>query len=75
MGTSPSRSGGACVESPNKDWGYATLVEINGKRILFDAGDDPAILARSVKSKGVDLNKLDFVVLSHRHSVLLAHDD
>src|SRR6202162_674381 len=51
-----------------KDWGYAALVEINGKRILFDTGDDPVILAKNVKAKGVDLTKLDFVVLSHRHS-------
>ncbi len=51
-----------------KDWGYAALVEINGKRILFDTGDDPTILAKNVKAKGVDLRKLDFVVLSHRHS-------
>src|SRR5260370_29435067 len=51
-----------------KDWGYAALVEINGKRILFDTGDDPAILARNVKAKGVDLTTLDFVVLSHRQS-------
>jgi len=51
-----------------KDWGYAALVEINGKRILFDTGDDPAILAKNVKAKAVDLTRLDFVVLSHRHS-------
>jgi 7,8-dihydropterin-6-yl-methyl-4-(beta-D-ribofuranosyl)aminobenzene 5'-phosphate synthase len=51
-----------------KDWGYAALVEINGKRILFDTGDDPAILAKNVRAKGVDLTKLDFAVLSHRHS-------
>jgi 7,8-dihydropterin-6-yl-methyl-4-(beta-D-ribofuranosyl)aminobenzene 5'-phosphate synthase len=50
-----------------KDWGYAALVQINGKRILFDTGDDPAIFAKNVKAKGVDLSKLDFVVLSHRH--------
>ena len=50
-----------------KDWGYAALVEINGKRILFDTGDDPAIFAKNVRAKGVDLSKLDFVVLSHRH--------
>jgi 7,8-dihydropterin-6-yl-methyl-4-(beta-D-ribofuranosyl)aminobenzene 5'-phosphate synthase len=24
-----------------KDWGYAALVEISGKRILFDTGDNP----------------------------------
>ena len=51
-----------------KDWGFAALVEINGKRILFDTGDDPAIFAKNVKARGVDLTKLDFVVLSHRHS-------
>lgn len=51
-----------------KDWGYAALVEMNGKRILFDTGDDPAIFAKNVKAKGVDLTKLDFVVLSHRHA-------
>jgi 7,8-dihydropterin-6-yl-methyl-4-(beta-D-ribofuranosyl)aminobenzene 5'-phosphate synthase len=50
-----------------KDWGYAALVEINGKRILMDTGSDPAIFAKNVKAKGVDLTKLDFVVLSHRH--------
>jgi len=50
-----------------KDWGYAALVEINGKRILFDTGDDPTIFAKNAKAKGVDLTKLDFVVLSHRH--------
>ena len=51
-----------------KDWGYAALVEINGKRILFDTGDNVAVLAENVKARGVDLRKLDFVVLSHRHS-------
>jgi 7,8-dihydropterin-6-yl-methyl-4-(beta-D-ribofuranosyl)aminobenzene 5'-phosphate synthase len=51
-----------------KDWGYAALVEVNGKRILFDTGDNPDIFARNVKAKGVDLTQLDFVVMSHRHS-------
>src|SRR5688572_6206011 len=49
-----------------KGWGYAALVEISGKRILFDTGDDPGILAKNAKAKGVDLTRLDFVVLSHR---------
>jgi 7,8-dihydropterin-6-yl-methyl-4-(beta-D-ribofuranosyl)aminobenzene 5'-phosphate synthase len=51
-----------------KDWGYAALVEYGGKRILFDTGDDPKILADNARAKGVDLSRLDFVVLSHRHS-------
>src|SRR5579864_2776437 len=50
-----------------KDWGYAALVEMNGKRILFDTGDDPEIFEKNVKAKGVDLTKLDYVVMSHRH--------
>ena len=55
------------VASMQKDWGYAALIEVNGKRILFDAGGDPDILAHNVKAAGVDLTKLDFVVMSHRH--------
>src|SRR5215470_13957778 len=50
-----------------KDWGYSALVEYDGKRILFDTGNNPEILAQNVKAKGVDLSKLDFVVMSHRH--------
>jgi 7,8-dihydropterin-6-yl-methyl-4-(beta-D-ribofuranosyl)aminobenzene 5'-phosphate synthase len=50
-----------------KDWGYSALVEIKGKRILFDTGDNPEIFAANVKAKNVDLTQLDFVVMSHRH--------
>ena len=50
-----------------KDWGYAALVEYGGKRILFDTGNNPDILARNARVKGIDLSKLDFVVMSHRH--------
>jgi len=50
-----------------KDWGYAALVEYGGKRILFDTGNNPSVLERNVKAKHVDLSKLDFVVMSHRH--------
>jgi len=51
-----------------KDWGFAALVEVGGKRILFDTGNDREIFAANVKAKNVDLANLDFVVLSHRHS-------
>lgn len=50
-----------------KDWGYAALVEYGGRRILFDTGNNADILARNVQVKGIDLSKLDFVVMSHRH--------
>ncbi len=51
-----------------KDWGYAALIEYGGKRILFDTGDNPEILAHNAKVMNVDLSKLDYVVMSHRHS-------
>jgi len=54
--------------SMQKDWGFSALVEVAGKRILFDTGNDRDIFAANVKAKKVDLTKLDFVVLSHRHS-------
>ena len=50
-----------------KDWGFAALIEYGGRRILFDTGDNPDILARNAKAKGADLSNLDFVVMSHRH--------
>ena len=53
--------------SMRKDWGFSALVEVAGKRILFDTGDNRDIFAANVKAKNVDLTKLDFVVLSHRH--------
>jgi 7,8-dihydropterin-6-yl-methyl-4-(beta-D-ribofuranosyl)aminobenzene 5'-phosphate synthase len=51
-----------------KDWGYSALVEVAGKRILFDTGNDRDVFAANVKAKKIDLTKIDFVVLSHRHS-------
>lgn len=49
------------------DWGYAALVEYGGKRILFDTGNDAAGFERNVRRLGVDLTRLDGVVISHRH--------
>jgi 7,8-dihydropterin-6-yl-methyl-4-(beta-D-ribofuranosyl)aminobenzene 5'-phosphate synthase len=51
-----------------KDWGFSALVEHDGKRILFDTGNKPEILEQNVHALGVDLSRLDFVVISHRHS-------
>ena len=51
-----------------KDWGFSALVEHDGMRILFDTGNNAAIFEHNVKALGVDLTKLDFVVISHRHA-------
>lgn len=50
-----------------KDWGFSALVEYGGKRVLFDTGNDAERFAENVKAAGIDLAKLDFVVISHRH--------
>ena len=49
------------------DWGFAALIEYAGRRILFDTGNNAKIFAHNVKELGVDLGKLDAVVISHRH--------
>ena len=48
-------------------WGYSALIEYGGRRILFDTGGRLNDFAANVTPLGVDLSRLDFVVLSHRH--------
>jgi 7,8-dihydropterin-6-yl-methyl-4-(beta-D-ribofuranosyl)aminobenzene 5'-phosphate synthase len=50
-----------------KDWGFAALVEHNGLRILFDTGNNSDLFRHNVDTLQVDLRRLDFVVISHRH--------
>ena len=52
---------------PRKDWGFSALIEAQGKRILFDTGNNYEVFAHNVNAKKVDLTHLDFVILSHRH--------
>ena len=51
-----------------RDWGFSALVEHDGKRILFDTGNNEDIFEHNVKALKVDLTHLDFVVVSHRHA-------
>ncbi|MGB7917375.1 MAG: MBL fold metallo-hydrolase, partial [Rhodomicrobium sp.] len=50
-----------------KDWGFSAYIEYGGKKILFDTGNNADIFAHNVQAKGIDLTKLDFVIISHRH--------
>ena len=58
--------------SVRKDWGFSALVEVGGKRILFDTGNNADVFLANAKAKGVDFATLDFVVQSHRHADHLA---
>lgn len=51
-----------------KDWGYSALIEYNGKRILFDAGNNADVFQKNVEALKIDLTKVDFAVLSHAHA-------
>lgn len=50
-----------------QDWGYSALIEYDGKRILFDTGNNAEWFKHNVEALGINLKDLDFVVLSHRH--------
>lgn len=50
-----------------KGWGYASLIEYGGRRILFDTGNHAESFEHNVRTLGVDLGKLHAVVISHRH--------
>ncbi len=48
------------------EWGFSVFIEINGAKILFDAGHTK-IYKHNAEKLGISLEKTDFVVLSHRH--------
>jgi 7,8-dihydropterin-6-yl-methyl-4-(beta-D-ribofuranosyl)aminobenzene 5'-phosphate synthase len=54
-------------EGLEPDWGYSVLIEFEGRRILFDTGDNSALLQRNIERMHVDLSHLDLVVISHAH--------
>jgi 7,8-dihydropterin-6-yl-methyl-4-(beta-D-ribofuranosyl)aminobenzene 5'-phosphate synthase len=46
-----------------KDWGFAAFVEYGGKRILFDTGNNAKIFEHNARHLGIDLTRLDAVVI------------
>jgi 7,8-dihydropterin-6-yl-methyl-4-(beta-D-ribofuranosyl)aminobenzene 5'-phosphate synthase len=50
------------------EWGYAALVEVDGRRILFDTGARPDTVLANARELHVDLSHVDQVVLSHNHA-------
>src|SRR5258708_567794 len=48
------------------EWGLSLFLEIDGVQILFDSGHKGTFL-QNATHMNVDLNKADFVVLSHHH--------
>jgi 7,8-dihydropterin-6-yl-methyl-4-(beta-D-ribofuranosyl)aminobenzene 5'-phosphate synthase len=49
------------------DWGFSCLIEGTEKVILFDTGTQPDILLYNADRLGVDLKKVEQIVISHDH--------
>jgi 7,8-dihydropterin-6-yl-methyl-4-(beta-D-ribofuranosyl)aminobenzene 5'-phosphate synthase len=50
------------------EWGFAALLEVDGRRILIDTGERPATVLRNAEELGIDLATVTDVVLTHNHS-------
>ncbi len=61
----------ALKEGCQRAWGLVTLIEFDGKRILFDTGGDRKILKNNMQLLGIDPKSLDAVVISHEHWEML----
>ncbi len=49
------------------EWGFAALVEVDGRRILFDTGAHDDTVQRNLKAMNLDLSDVEVVILSHNH--------
>lgn len=49
------------------EWGYAALVEVDGRRILFDTGARPETVLKNAADLKLDLTGVPEVILSHNH--------
>jgi len=54
-------------EGLEADWGFSCLVEVYGKKILFDTGADGSILISNMKKLDIDPKVVEEVFISHSH--------
>jgi 7,8-dihydropterin-6-yl-methyl-4-(beta-D-ribofuranosyl)aminobenzene 5'-phosphate synthase len=50
------------------EWGFAALIEVDGRRILFDTGARPETVLKNARELKVDLASVQDVILTHNHS-------
>src|SRR5256885_9643369 len=50
------------------EWGFAALLEVDGRRLLIDTGARPETVLRNAQELGLDLSTVTDVVLTHNHS-------
>lgn len=49
------------------EWGFAALVEVDGRRILFDTGANDDTVQRNLRAMKLALSDVEVVILSHNH--------
>src|SRR5690349_243049 len=49
------------------DWGFSTLVDFHGQRILFDVGPKLDVFAGNLRALGIERNSIQKTVISHEH--------
>jgi 7,8-dihydropterin-6-yl-methyl-4-(beta-D-ribofuranosyl)aminobenzene 5'-phosphate synthase len=49
------------------DWGFAAVVTLDGKRLLFDSGTRPELFLANLKKVDVTPASIDAVMISHHH--------
>jgi len=50
------------------EWGFAALVEADGRRLLFDTGAKPEVVSKNLQTLNLAVGDVSDVVLSHWHS-------
>ena len=54
-------------DSLTMDFGFSCITRYKDKTILFDAGSSADIFKQNTYKLGIDLSKVDFVIVSHGH--------
>ena len=50
------------------EWGFAALIEVDGRRLLFDTGERPETVLRNAVELGIDLSGVTDLVITHNHA-------
>jgi 7,8-dihydropterin-6-yl-methyl-4-(beta-D-ribofuranosyl)aminobenzene 5'-phosphate synthase len=49
------------------EWGFAALVEVDGRQVLFDTGANEDLVLQNAQTLGIVLSDVPEVILSHNH--------